>query len=103
MLHPSHVKLYHPQKKEMILSSFRPLQRGISVCMNCNNTKVIRAVHKLLMSLMNIFPTESANSQVASKYEELEALYAHVSKLIYEGLNNYEKYDVLLFEYWRCY
>ncbi|XP_035826346.1 transformation/transcription domain-associated protein isoform X2 [Aplysia californica] len=78
-------------KKEMILSSFRPLQRGISVCMNCNNTKVIRAVHKLLMSLMSIFPTESANCTVASKYEELEALYAHVSKLIYEGLTNYDK------------
>ncbi|CAL1526415.1 unnamed protein product, partial [Lymnaea stagnalis] len=78
-------------KKEMILSSFKPLQRGISVCMNCNNTKVIRAVHKLLMSLMSIFPTESANCSVASKYEELEALYACVSKLIYEGLTNYDK------------
>ena len=53
--------------------------------------QVIRAVHKLLMSLMSIFPTESANSTVASKYEELEALYAHVSKLIYEGLTNYDK------------
>ncbi|KAH9524764.1 hypothetical protein Btru_027783 [Bulinus truncatus] len=78
-------------KKEMILSSFKPLQRGISICMNCNNTKVIRAVHKLLMSLMSIFPTESANCSVASKYEELEALYACVSKLIYEGLTNYDK------------
>ncbi|GFN80649.1 transformation/transcription domain-associated protein [Plakobranchus ocellatus] len=78
-------------KKEMILSSFKPLQRGISLCMNCNNTKVIRAVHKLLMSLMSIFPTESANSSVASKHEELEALYACVSKLIYEGLTNYDK------------
>lgn len=83
--------LFVLQKKEMILSSFKPLQRGISVCMNCNNTKVIRAVHKLLMSLMSIFPTESANCSVASKYEELEALYACVSKLIYEGLTNYDK------------
>ncbi|RUS77842.1 hypothetical protein EGW08_014394 [Elysia chlorotica] len=78
-------------KKEMILTSFKPLQRGISVCMQCNNNKVIRAVHKLLMSLMSIFPTESANSSVASKHEELEALYACVSKLIYEGLTNYDK------------
>jgi transformation/transcription domain-associated protein len=28
---------------------------------------------------------------VASKYEELECLYAAVGKVIYEGLTNYEK------------
>lgn len=30
-------------------------------------------------------------STVASKYEELECLYAAVGKVIYEGLTNYEK------------
>ena len=40
---------------------------------------------------MSLFPTESATSNVASKYEELECLYACVSKIVYEGLANYEK------------
>lgn len=35
------------------------------------------------------FPLGS--STVASKYEELECLYAAVGKVIYEGLTNYEK------------
>ncbi|OXB82719.1 UNVERIFIED_CONTAM: hypothetical protein H355_000417 [Colinus virginianus] len=89
-----------------ILSSFKPLQRGVAACMTCGNTKVLRAVHSLLSRLMGIFPTEpsmwlmklSANSvnfagtsSVASKYEELECLYAAVGKVIYEGLTNYEK------------
>ena len=30
-------------------------------------------------------------SNVASKYEELECLYASVGKVIYEGLTAYEK------------
>eukprot|EP00079_Xenopus_tropicalis_P039067 XP_017952838.1 PREDICTED: transformation/transcription domain-associated protein isoform X2 [Xenopus tropicalis] len=74
-----------------ILSSFKPLQRGISACMTCGNTKVLRAVHTLLSRLMSIFPTEPSTSSVASKYEELECLYAAVGKVIYEGLTNYEK------------
>ena len=41
--------------------------------------------------LMSQFPTEPINSAVASKYEELEQLYAAVGKVIYEGLANYEK------------
>ena len=59
--------------------------------MNCPNSKVIRAVHSLMSRLINTFPTEPFNSPVASKYEELEQLYASVSKVIYEGLTNYEK------------
>jgi transformation/transcription domain-associated protein len=45
----------------------------------------------LLSSLMSIFPTEPATSNVASKHEELEQLYACVSKVVYEGLAAYEK------------
>ncbi|XP_049614451.1 transformation/transcription domain-associated protein isoform X2 [Syngnathus scovelli] len=74
-----------------ILTHFKPLQRGIAACMTCGNTKVLRAVHSLLSRLMSIFPTEPSTSNVASKYEELECLYAAVGKVIYEGLNNYEK------------
>lgn len=73
-----------------ILAHFKPLQRGIAACMMCTNTKVLRAVHSLLSRLMSIFPTEPSTS-VASKYEELECLYAAVGKVIYEGLTNYEK------------
>ncbi|XP_070565955.1 transformation/transcription domain-associated protein-like isoform X2 [Ptychodera flava] len=76
--------------KQQILVSFKPLQRGIAACMTCSNSKVIRAVHNLLTKLMNLFPTESIGN-VASKYEELECLYASVGKVIYEGLTNYEK------------
>ncbi|XP_060086157.1 transformation/transcription domain-associated protein-like [Ylistrum balloti] len=78
-------------KKETILTSFKPLQRGIAACMTCPNTKVIRGVHSLLSRLMSFFPTEPVTSNVASKYEELECLYACVSKVVYEGLTNYEK------------
>ncbi|XP_048465653.1 transformation/transcription domain-associated protein [Rhincodon typus] len=74
-----------------ILSSFKPLQRGIAACMTCGNNKVLRAVHTLLSRLMSVFPTEPSTSSVASKYEELECLYAAVGKVIYEGLTNYEK------------
>ena len=59
----------------------KPLQRGISACMTCTNTKVIRCVHGLLSKLMSIFPTEPASSNVASKHDELEVLYACVSKV----------------------
>ena len=84
------------QRKEQILPSFKPLQRGIAACMTCPNNKVIRSVHSLLMRLMSIFPTEAAaaaasSNAMASKHEELECLYACVSKVIYEGLANYEK------------
>ncbi|XP_065098607.1 transformation/transcription domain-associated protein isoform X1 [Paramisgurnus dabryanus] len=74
-----------------ILAHFKPLQRGIAACMTCGNTKVLRAVHTLLSRLMSTFPTEPSTSSVASKYEELECLYAAVGKVIYEGLTNYEK------------
>ncbi|KAK2876584.1 hypothetical protein Q8A67_020680 [Cirrhinus molitorella] len=74
-----------------ILAHFKPLQRGIAACMTCGNTKVLRAVHTLLSRLMSTFPTEPSTSSVASKYEELESLYAAVGKVIYEGLTNYEK------------
>ena len=78
-------------RKDQILTAFKPLQKSIATCMTCPNSKVIRAVHSLMSRLMNTFPTEPTNSQVASKYEELEQLYASVGKVIYEGLNQYDK------------
>uniref|UniRef100_A0ABM0MIW8 Transformation/transcription domain-associated protein-like n=1 Tax=Saccoglossus kowalevskii TaxID=10224 RepID=A0ABM0MIW8_SACKO len=76
--------------KPQILASFKPLQRGIAACMTCPNSKVIRGIHTLLTKLMNLFPTDTI-SNIASKYEELECLYASVGKVIYDGLTNYEK------------
>ncbi|MBN3303926.1 TRRAP protein, partial [Amia calva] len=83
--------MYSLFPKPPTLAHFKPLQRGIAACMTCANTKVLRAVHTLLSRLMSIFPTEPSTSNVASKYEELECLYAAVGKVIYEGLTNYEK------------
>nr|XP_018903777.1 PREDICTED: transformation/transcription domain-associated protein isoform X3 [Bemisia tabaci] len=77
-------------RKEQILATCKSLP-NISSCIACSNTKVVRLVHGLLSRLMALFPTEPATSQVASKHEELECLYSCVSKVIYEGLANYEK------------
>lgn len=76
---------------EQILVTFKPLQRGLASCMTCSNFKVIRLVHGLLSRLMTLFPTESATSNVASQHEELNALYATVSRVIFEGLEAYDK------------
>lgn len=78
-------------KREQILASLKPLQRGLAACITSTNPKVIRLVHSLLAKLMELFPTEPTGSNVASKYEELETLYACVSKMVFEGLANYEK------------
>ncbi|KAL5007444.1 hypothetical protein ScPMuIL_016250 [Solemya velum] len=78
-------------KRETILASFKPLQRGIAACMTCPNTKVIRGVHSLLSRLMSFFPAEPVTSIGGSKYEELACLYACVGKVVHEGLTNYEK------------
>lgn len=78
-------------KREQILVSFKPLQRGIGACIASSNTKVIRLVHGLLSRLMTIFPAEATSANIASKHEELDTLYATVSRFIAEGLATYEK------------
>ncbi|XP_066597811.1 transformation/transcription domain-associated protein isoform X1 [Prorops nasuta] len=78
-------------KRERILASFKPLQRGLGACIASNNTKVIRLVHGLLSRLMTIFPTEPASSAVACKYEELDTLYTTVGKFVFDGFSAYEK------------
>ena len=62
-------------KTELVLSNSIFLQ-----CMDSSLTKFI--------FICNLF---SGTSNVASKYEELECLYASVGKVIYEGLTAYEK------------
>jgi transformation/transcription domain-associated protein len=77
--------------REQILSTFKPLQRGLAACMTCANFKVIRLVHGLLSRLMTLFPTEPLSSNVASQHEELNGLYATVSRVIHEGLEAFDK------------
>lgn len=73
-------------KKEQALMIFRPMQRGLSACVTCQNTRVTRLMHGLLSKLMGLFPTDSYH-----KHEDLETLYATISKMIFEGLASYEK------------
>lgn len=78
-------------KREQILVSFKPLQRGIGACIASSNTKIIRLVHGLLSRLMTIFPAEQASPNIAPKYEELDTLYTTIGRFIAEGLTTYEK------------
>ncbi|XP_058123036.1 transcription-associated protein 1 [Anopheles ziemanni] len=73
-------------KKDQILNMLRPLQRGLSACVTCSNTRVIKLMHGLLSRLMAIFPTDAQH-----KCDELETLYSTISRMIYEGLATYEK------------
>uniref|UniRef100_A0A6E8VNF8 FAT domain-containing protein n=1 Tax=Anopheles coluzzii TaxID=1518534 RepID=A0A6E8VNF8_ANOCL len=73
-------------KKDQILNMLRPLQRGLSACVTCSNTRVIKLMHGLLSRLMAIFPTDAHH-----KCDELEILYTTISRMIYDGLATYEK------------
>lgn len=73
-------------KKDQISTTFRSMERGLSACVTCTNTRVTRLMHGLLSRLMAIFPTDSHN-----KHDELETLYTTVSKMIFDGLAAHEK------------
>lgn len=81
--------------KEVVLDNIKLLQKGIIACMTCSNRQVIRAVHNLMSQLMSLFPSEfpgaTATTSNLQKYDELDPLYTTVSKVVYEGLNAYEK------------
>lgn len=57
--------------------------------------QVIRCVHNLLSKLMSLFPTEPASSNVASKHDELETLYACVSKVPTHVPTPYKKCNLI--------
>ncbi|KAJ0181684.1 hypothetical protein K1T71_002406 [Dendrolimus kikuchii] len=78
-------------RREQILAALKPLQRGLAACVSSTNPKIVRLTHNLLAKLTAIFPTEPTGAAQASKYEELETLYACVSKYAFEGLAAYEK------------
>ncbi|XP_046961593.1 transcription-associated protein 1 isoform X1 [Vanessa cardui] len=78
-------------RREQILAALKPLQRGLAACVASTNAKIVRLTHNLLAKLTALFPTEPSGAAQASKYEELETLYACVSKYAFEGLATYEK------------
>ncbi|XP_068621131.1 transcription-associated protein 1 isoform X2 [Battus philenor] len=78
-------------RREQCLAALKPLQRGLAACVASSNAKVVRLTHNLLAKLTALFPTEPSGAAQASKYEELESLYACVSKYAFEGLAAYEK------------
>lgn len=49
--------------------------------------------NQMIFTSIYVFPfdLQAGTSTIASKFEELEALYAGVGKIIYEGLTGYEK------------
>ncbi|XP_045458905.1 transcription-associated protein 1 [Melitaea cinxia] len=78
-------------RRDQILAALKPLQRGLAACVTSSNAKIVRLTHNLLAKLTSLFPTEPSGAAQASKYEELETLYASVSKYAFEGLATYEK------------
>lgn len=69
-------------KKDQVSAIIRSIQRGLSACVNSQNTRVIRLMHAFLTRLMAMFPPD-----VTHKNDEFE-LYGTVSKTILEGLQS---------------
>ena len=44
--------------RSVLLPGFKSLHKGLTICMTCGNTKVVRYMHVLLSRLMAMFPTE---------------------------------------------
>lgn len=79
-------------KKEQILNAMKNLTKGLLVCINHSNQKIVKLTYALLVKLMSTFPTDPTNPTTSSsKYEELEDLYSKIVKTINDGLNNFNK------------
>ncbi|XP_070855282.1 transcription-associated protein 1 isoform X3 [Drosophila suzukii] len=72
--------------KDQLLSIVRPVQRGLSLCIIHQNTRIVRLMHMFLTRIMGIFPPDSQH-----KHDDLDLLYSAVSKMIGENLTFYEK------------
>lgn len=71
---------------EQLVSIVRPVQRGLSLCIIHQNTRIVRLMHIFLTRLMSIFPPDSQH-----KHNELDILYCAISKMITDNLTFYEK------------
>nr|XP_018666778.1 transformation/transcription domain-associated protein isoform X1 [Ciona intestinalis]XP_018666779.1 transformation/transcription domain-associated protein isoform X2 [Ciona intestinalis] len=91
--------------KDSVISTVKPLQKGIAACMTCSNVKVIRSVQSLLVRLFSLFPPTAppANHDpmlgqvIVPKVElslaerDLEVLFSAMENTVLEGLNEFEK------------
>ncbi|XP_070134948.1 transcription-associated protein 1 isoform X3 [Drosophila bipectinata] len=71
---------------EQLVSIIRPVQRGLSLCIIHQNTRIVRLIHIFLTRLMGIFPPDAQH-----KYDDLDILYSAISKMITDNLTFYEK------------
>lgn len=71
---------------DQLVSIIRPVQRGLSLCIIHQNTRIVRLMHMFLTRIMAIFPPDTQH-----KHEDLDLLYTAVSKMIAENLTSYEK------------
>ncbi|XP_017462467.1 PREDICTED: transcription-associated protein 1 [Rhagoletis zephyria] len=71
---------------DQLLSTIRPIQRGLSSCIIHQNTRIVRLMHAFLTRLMSLFPPD-----INHKHEDLDILYNAISKMISDNLTLYEK------------
>lgn len=73
--------------RDQLLSIFRSIQRGLSVCVTNHNSRVIKMMHALLSKLMGIFPTDHKHGSE----DYLDQLYTTINKTICDGISQFEK------------
>ncbi|ALC42664.1 Nipped-A [Drosophila busckii] len=71
---------------EQLVAIIRPVQRGLSLCIIHQNTRIVRLMHIFLTRLMAIFPPDAQH-----KHNDLDVLYSAISKMITDNLTFYEK------------
>ena len=64
--------MLHVLPKPVVLAGFKSLNKGLTICMTCGSTKVVRYIHSLLTKLMGMFPTEPGE-------EDFVVLYMYTS------------------------
>ena len=57
--------MLHVLPKLILLAGFKTLSKGLTICMTCGSTKVVRYIHSLLTKLMGMFPTEPSETGLA--------------------------------------
>lgn len=73
-------------KSDQLLLNIKAMQRGLSACVLCPNTRITRIMHGLVSRMMTLYPTDNYH-----KHDELESLYTTISKMIFDGLAVHEK------------
>ncbi|XP_023171663.2 transcription-associated protein 1 [Drosophila hydei] len=71
---------------DQLVTIIRPVQRGLSLCIIHQNTRIVRLMHIFLTRLMSTFPPDSQH-----KHNDFDVLYSAISKMITDNLTFYEK------------